>query len=104
MGGIMRSRSEVQESILDRIDPTRYADRLASYLLRRKRIAELRGSHMYFYTDLPKPVDRRGLVGVNVHTGRDSRMAVVPDPVPQFLTYESTGLLYSADGRSLKSF
>ena len=104
MGRLMPSRAEVQESVLDRLDPTRYADRLASYLLRRKRIAELRGSHMYFYTDIPKPIDRRGLVGVNVHTGRDSRMAVVPDPDPQFLTDESAGLLYSADGRNLRAF
>ena len=71
-GGIARrvtpSRAEVRESVLDRLDPTRYADRLSDYLLRRKRLAELRGNHMYFYTDLKQPFDRKGLVCVNIHT------------------------------------
>ena len=29
---------------------------------------------MYFYTDLPKPFDKKGLVGVNVHTGQDAKI------------------------------
>src|SRR5205823_6040058 len=63
------SRADVEESIFDRIDPTRQLDRLGEFLLRRKRLAELRSNFMYFYTDLPRPFDKRGLVGVNVHTG-----------------------------------
>lgn len=98
------SRAEVQESIFDRIDPVRQIDRLADHLLRRKRLAELRASHMYFYTDLPKPVDKKGLIGVNVHTGRDARFALVSDPDPQFVTDEQLQMLYSADGSRLLGF
>ena len=98
------SSADVQESILDRLDPARYAERLSNYLLRRKRVAELRGSHMYFYTDLPKPYDRKGLVGVNVHTGRDARFILASDPDAQFVTDETLNLLYSADGGRLRAF
>lgn len=98
------SRSEVQESLLDRLDPIRQAERLSDYLLRRKRLAELRGSYMYFYTDLQKPFDRKGLVGVNVHTGRDGRYILASDPDAQFVTDESLNLLYSVEGNSLRAF
>ncbi|MBA3769989.1 MAG: PQQ-binding-like beta-propeller repeat protein [Blastocatellia bacterium] len=101
---ITPSRTEVRESIFDRLDPIRQAEKLSSYLLRRKRLAELRANHMYFYTDLEKPFDRKGLVGVNIHTGRDSRFALVPDPDPQFTTDETTDLLYSANGSRLQAF
>ena len=98
------SQAEVRESIFDRIDPVRQVEKLSSFLLRRKRLAELRGSHMYIYTDLEKPFDRKGLVGVNVHTGRDSRYVLVSDPDAQFVTDETLGLLYSADGNKLEAF
>ena len=98
------SRADVQESIFDRVDPIRQMERFSDFLLRRKRLAELRSNHMYFYTDLPKPFDRKGLVGVNIHTGRDARYALVSDPDPQFVTDETNGLLYSADGSRLQAF
>jgi outer membrane protein assembly factor BamB len=98
------SRADVQESILDRLDPARQMDRFSDYLLRRKRLAELRANHMYFYTDLPKPYDKKGLVGVNVNTGRDTRYALVSDPDPMFVTDEAAGLLYSANGSRLQAF
>ena len=98
------SADDVRESIFDRLDPVRQIERLSDYLLRRKRLAELRGNHMYFYTDLPKPYDRKGLIGVNVHTGRDARVITVSDPDPQFVTDETLGLLYSADGSKLQAF
>jgi hypothetical protein len=98
------SRAEVRESILDRLDPTRYAERLSDYLLRRKRLSELRGNHMYFYTELPRPFDRKGLVGVNVHNGKDARFILASDPDPQFVTDETVNLLYSADGSRLQAF
>lgn len=98
------SRAEIKESIFDRIDPIRQIERLSDYLLRRKRLAELRSNHMYFYTDLPKPYDKKGLVGVNIHNGRDSRFALVSDPDPQFVTDETSGLLYSANGSKLQAF
>lgn len=98
------SRLEVQESVFDRLDPTRYAERLSDYLLRRKRLAELRGNFMYFYTDLPKPFDRKGLVGVNIHNGKDAKFIVASDPDAQFVTDETVNLLYSADGNRLQGF
>lgn len=98
------SRGAVSESIFDRIDPARQLDRFSDYLLRRKRLAELRSNHMYFYTDLPRPYDKKGLVGVNVHTGRDERFALVSEPDPQFVTDETVGLLYSANGNNLQAF
>ncbi len=108
IGGIadraVPSRSEVQDSIFDRLDPARQADRLSEYLLRRKRLAELRGNYMYFYTDLPKPFDGKGLIGVNIHNGRDGRVVLASDPDTQFVTDETANLLYSADGNTLRAF
>ncbi|MEO7658039.1 MAG: PQQ-binding-like beta-propeller repeat protein [Pyrinomonadaceae bacterium] len=98
------SRTEVQESIFDRVDPARYAERLSDYLLRRKRLAELRSNHMFFYTDLPKPFDKRGLIGVNVHTGENARYALISDPDPMFISDETSGLVYSANGSRLQAF
>jgi len=98
------SQADVQESIFDRVDPIRQMERLSDFLLRRKRLAELRSNHMYFYTDLPKPFDKKGLVGVNIHTGRDARYALVSDPDPQFVTDETSNMLYSSDGKRLHAF
>ncbi|MGB7207038.1 MAG: PQQ-binding-like beta-propeller repeat protein [Pyrinomonadaceae bacterium] len=108
IGGIVDratpSRAEVRESVLDRLDPVRQVERLSDYLLRRKRLAELRGNHMYFYTDLPKPFDRKGLVGVNIHNGRDGRYILNSDPDSRFVTDETLNLLYSANGSRLQAF
>jgi len=101
---ITPSRVDVRESVLDRLDPARYAERLSDYLLRRKRLAELRGNHMYFYTDLKVPFDRKGLVGVNIHTGKDARYILASDPDGQFVTDETLNLLYSSDGDKLQAF
>ena len=97
-------RADVQESIFDRVDPARQLDKLSDFLLRRKRLAELRANYMYFYTDLPSPFNKKGLVGVNVHTGRDTRYALVSDPDPLFVTDEAAELLYSANGSRLQAF
>ena len=59
---------------------------------------------MYFYTDLKRPFDRKGLVGVNIHTGRDARFVLSSDPDAQFVTDETIDLLYSADGDKLQAF
>lgn len=98
------SRADVQESLLERIDPVRQIEKLSDYFLRRKRLADLRGNYMYFYTDLPKPFDKKGLVGVNVNTGRDARFVLVSDPDARFTTDETIGVLYSADGSRLQAF
>lgn len=104
IGKITPSRAEIQESIFDRIDPVRQVEKLSDYFLRRKRLSELRGNYMYFYTDLPKPFDKKGLIGVNVHTGRDSRFILVSEPDAQFTTDETVSLLYSANGNRLQAF
>ena len=98
------SRADVQESIFDRVDPVRQIERFSDFLLRRKRLAELRPNYMYYYTDLARPFDRKGLVGVNVHTGQDARFALVSDPDAMFVTDESLGTLYSADGSKIQAF
>lgn len=96
------SRSGVEESIFDRIDPARRIDRLGDLLLRRKRLAELRVNTMYFYTELAR--GGRGLMGVNVHTGQDERAIRVGDPDTRFVVDDDLRLLYSADGKSLRAF
>ena len=101
---ITPSRADVQESIFERLDPTRQMEKLSEYLLRRKRLADLRGQFMYYYTDLPKPFDKKGLIGVNVHTGKDARFILASDPDARFTTDETVGLLYSADGSRLQAF
>ena len=98
------SQTEVRENLLERLDPVRQVEKLSSYFLRRQRLADLRGNHMYFYTDLPKPFDKKGLVGVNVHTGRDARFVLVSEPDARFTTDETLGLLYSADENRLLAF
>ena len=79
----------MQESLLDRLDPASQLDKLSNYFFRRQRLAALRENFMYFYTDLPKPFDRKGLVGVNVHTGEDARFILVSEPDARFTTDES---------------
>jgi hypothetical protein len=101
---ITPSRGEVQESIFDRLDPTRQMEKLSDYLLRKRRLAELRGNYMYFYTDLAKPFDRKGLVGVNIQTGQDARFILDSEPDAQFVTDETVNLLYSSDGNKLQAF
>jgi hypothetical protein len=96
------SREDLHESFLDRLDPTRQLDRLGDYLLRRQRLATLRASTMYFYTDLPR--GGHGLIGVNVHSGQDERFVNVGDPDPRFVADGATGLLYSAEGSKLWAF
>ena len=104
LGRIKPSREDVQESILDRLDPARQAERLSSFLMKRRRLAELRGDHMYFYTEIEKPFDRKGLIGVNVNTGMDERFILNSDPDPDFLVDETEGLFYSSDGSRLQAF
>jgi hypothetical protein len=59
---------------------------------------------MYFYTDLPKPYDKKGLAGVSINTGEDGRYVLVSDPDSQFVTDETVNLLYSSDGNRLQAF
>lgn len=78
--------------------------RASDYLLRRKKLSELRSNYIYFYTDLPKPYNKKGLAGVNVNTGKTERFIVISEPDPKFVIDENMGLLYSADGSKIKAF
>lgn len=98
---IPRPNIDVEERLLDRLDPARQLDRLAGYLLRRRRLAALRGEWMYFFTDLR---DGRGLAGVNVNTGRTERALRLGDPDERFISDESLGLLYTAKDNRLLAF
>ncbi|HTH52068.1 MAG TPA: PQQ-binding-like beta-propeller repeat protein, partial [Pyrinomonadaceae bacterium] len=95
------SRDDLQESILDRLDPTRQLDKLGDFLLRRKRLAALRSNTMYFYTNLPS--GGHGLIGVNVHTGRDEKFISTGDPDPRFVVDDAVGLMYSGDNDKLRA-
>jgi outer membrane protein assembly factor BamB len=98
------SGDEVRDGLLDRLDPARAAERISDYLLRRKRLAELRGSHMYFLTDLPRPFGRTGLVGVNVQDGKDARYVLIDEPDPDFTADEQLRLVFSSSGRRMRAF
>jgi len=108
IGKVMKSatpsRADVQESLLQRIDPVRQVEKLSEYFLRRKRFSELRGNYMYFFTELPKPFDKKGLIGVNVHTGQNARFVIISEPDARFTTDETVGLLYSANANRLQAF
>ncbi|MGI8468889.1 MAG: PQQ-binding-like beta-propeller repeat protein [Pyrinomonadaceae bacterium] len=98
------SQADVQESVLDKLDPTTQLDKLSNYFFRRQRLAALRENFMYFYTDLPSPFDKKGLVGVNVNDGQDARFILSGEPDARFVTDEAAGLLYSANDNRIQAF
>ncbi len=108
IGGIARrnapSRTVIRDSLIERLDPVRRLEKLSDFFLRRKRLSEFRGKYMYFYTDLPRPFRRKGLAGVNVHTGKDARFILIRNPDVRFITDETNGILYSANGKRLQAF
>ncbi|MDQ3804227.1 MAG: hypothetical protein M3416_10400, partial [Acidobacteriota bacterium] len=83
---------DVEERLLDRLDPASQLERLSRFLWRRRRLAALRGQWMYFYTDLRGA--GRGLAGVNLNSGETGRAVRLGDPDERFISDESTGLLY----------
>ncbi|HZH91981.1 MAG TPA: PQQ-binding-like beta-propeller repeat protein [Pyrinomonadaceae bacterium] len=90
----------VDERLLDRLDPANQLARLSRFLWRRERLAALRGQWMYYYTNL-KTVGGSGLAGVNLDNGRTERELRLENPDPRFTTGEETGLLYSSQGNRL---
>lgn len=93
-----RPSVDVEERLLDRLDPARQLDRLAGFLMRRRRLAALRGEWMYFYTDLDRQGSGggRGLAGVNINNGRTERAIPLGEPDERFVVDESNGLLHTA--------
>lgn len=97
-----RPSVDVEERLLDRLDPARQLDRLAGFLMRRRRLAALRGEWMYFYTDLARQGGGRGLAGVNLNNGRTERAIPLGEPDDRFIVDETIGLLHTArDNRIL---
>jgi hypothetical protein len=87
------TRADVEERLLDRLDPAHQLEQLSRRLWHRRRLATLRGNWMYFYTDLGDGRGR-GLAGVNVNSGRDERLIPLSDPDDRFIGDEAADLLY----------
>ena len=94
-----RPSVDVEERLLDRLDPASQLERLSRFLWRQRRLAALRGQWMYFYTDLRGA--GRGLAGVNLNSGATGRAIRLGDPDERFVSDEATGLLYVSDGERL---
>ena len=101
IGSLTRNRTvDVEERLLDRLDPANQLDRLSRFLWHKERLATLRGHWMYFYTDL-RTRDGNGLAGVNINTGQTEREIRLKELDERFVTDEVIGLLYSANGSRL---
>ena len=101
---IARDRSgDIEERLLDRLDPAHQLDRLARFLWHRERLAALRGQWMYFYTDL-KGRDGNGLAGVNINTGQTDRKIRLRDLDERFITDEPLGLMFVSSGNRMLAY
>jgi hypothetical protein len=91
---------DVEERLMDRLDPSRQLDKLSRFLWRRQQLATLRGQFMYFYTDL-EPEGGRGLAGVNLNTGQTERVVALDDLDYRFSNDEIAELIYVAKDNRL---
>lgn len=94
---------DVEERLLDRLDPANQLARLSRFLWRRERLAALRGQWMYYYTDL-KRASGNGLAGVNLNNGRTERELRLEHPDARFTTDEEANLLYTSQGNRLHAY
>jgi hypothetical protein len=92
---------DIEERLLDRLDPAAQLDRLARFLWRRKQLAVLRGKFMYFYTELESG---RGVAGVNLNNGKTERAIKLNDPDYRLTTDEAAGRLFVAKGNRLLAY
>lgn len=95
------SSADVEDRLLDRLDPAHQLERLSRFLLRTRRLAALRGQWMYFYTDLDRG---NGLAGVNVNSGSTERSIRMSAPDERFLSDEEANLLYVSQDNRLVAF
>jgi len=93
----------VEDRLLDRLDPARQLERLSKFLWHRERLATLRGNWMYFYTDL-KTSSGHGLAGINIQNGMMERAVRLGDLDDRFITDEVAGLLLVANGNRLLGY
>jgi outer membrane protein assembly factor BamB len=91
---------DVEDRLLDRLDPARQLDRLSRFLWHRERLASLRGQWMYFYTDL-RGQDGNGLAGVNINTGNTEREIRLRDLDERFVTDEALGFMFTSSGNRM---
>lgn len=96
---VPRPSIDVEERLLDRLDPANQLERLSRFLWRRRRLAALRGQWMYFYTDLRGA--GRGLAGVNLNSGETGRAIRLGEPDERFISDESASLLYVSKDNQL---
>ncbi|HVF50294.1 MAG TPA: PQQ-binding-like beta-propeller repeat protein [Pyrinomonadaceae bacterium] len=99
-----RVTSEVEERLLDRLDPAAQLEKLSRHLWRRRRLASLQGRWMYFYTDLKGQGGGRGLLGVNLDTGVSERAVRLSNPDERFISDEAANLLYVSQDSRLVAF
>jgi outer membrane protein assembly factor BamB len=100
-GDFVRRRTvDVDERLLDRLDPARQLERLSRYLWHRDRLAALRGQWMYFYTDL-RGIDGNGLAGVSINTGETVRQIRLRELDERFITDEALGLMFVSAGNRM---
>lgn len=97
-----RRPHDVDERLLDRLDPAHQLDRLSKFLWHRDRLATLRGNWMYFYTDLK--TGGHGLAGINVQNGTMDRAVRLGDLDDRFVTDEVAGVLLSGNGNRLLAY
>ncbi|MGA9995575.1 MAG: PQQ-binding-like beta-propeller repeat protein [Pyrinomonadaceae bacterium] len=90
------SSSEVEERLLDRLDPASQLEKLSRFLWRRRQLAALRGHWIYFYTDLKGREGGSGLLGINLNTGAAERAVRLSNPDDRFISDEAAVLLYTS--------
>ncbi|HWN11684.1 MAG TPA: PQQ-binding-like beta-propeller repeat protein [Pyrinomonadaceae bacterium] len=97
---VRRRTADVDERLLDRIDPAAQLERLSRFLWHRDRLAALRGQWMYFYTSL-KGRGGNGLAGVNINSGETARQIRLSDLDERFVTDEPLGLMFVSSGNRM---
>lgn len=100
---VERRPRNVDERLLDRIDPAHQLERLSKFLWHQERLATLRGNWMYFYTDL-KRSGGHGLAGINIQTGIVDREIRLSDLDERFVTDEVAGILFAANGNRIVGY
>ena len=101
MPRIPRPSVDIEERLMDRLDPAAQLERLSRYFLRTRRLAELRGEWMYFYTSMR---GGNGLVGVNVNNGTPERAIRMSAPDERFLSDEAAKMLFISDDNKMRAY
>jgi len=101
-----RRPRDVEDRLLDKLDPAHQLDRLSKFLWHRERLAALRGNWMYFYTDLGGD-GGHSLAGINLNGstgGAWERSVRLKEIDERFVTDEVSEKLYTAHGNQLLAY